>query len=182
MLKRYSTKKRFFIIDGYAFLYRAHYALIRNPLITSYGLHTSALFGFSNMLMKLIKKENPDYIACAFDSKGKNFRHDIYPDYKANRSEMPKEMQDQLVHLWEILDFMNMPVVKKNGVEADDIIGTLAKNAKDKGLCTFIVSGDKDFTQLVDEDILLYAPGMRKAPEPIIYDAAEVEKKWSRSR
>ncbi len=130
------------------------------------------------MLMKLIKKENPDYIACVFDSKGKNFRHDIYPDYKANRSEMPEEMQEQLVHLWEILDFMNMPVIKKNGVEADDIIGTLAKNAKDKGLCTFIVSGDKDFTQLVDEDILLYAPGMRKTPDPIIYDAAKVEKKW----
>ncbi len=178
MTKHYSTKKRFFIIDGYAFLYRAHYALIRNPLITSYGLHTSALFGFSNMLMKLIKKENPDYLACAFDSKGKTFRHNMFPDYKANRSEMPKEMQDQLVHLWEILDLMNIPVLKKNGVEADDIIGTLAKNAKDEGLCTFIVSGDKDFTQLIDEDILLYAPGMRKAPDPVIYDADKVEQKW----
>jgi len=130
------------------------------------------------MLMKLIKKENPDYLACAFDSKGKTFRHNMFPDYKANRSEMPKEMQDQLVHLWEILDLMNIPVLKKNGVEADDIIGTLAKNAKDEGLCTFIVSGDKDFTQLIDEDILLYAPGMRKAPDPVIYDADKVEQKW----
>jgi len=128
--------------------------------------------------MKLIKKENPDYLACAFDSKGKTFRHNMFPDYKANRSEMPKEMQDQLVHLWEILDLMNIPVLKKNGVEADDIIGTLAKNAKDEGLCTFIVSGDKDFTQLIDEDILLYAPGMRKAPDPVIYDADKVEQKW----
>jgi len=130
------------------------------------------------MLMKLIKKENPDYLACAFDSKGKTFRHEIYPDYKANRSEMPKEMQDQLVHLWEILDLMNIPVVKKNGVEADDIIGTFAKNAKTEGLLTYIVSGDKDFTQLVDEDVLLYAPGMKKSSEPIIYDAVKVEQKW----
>ena len=130
------------------------------------------------MLMKLIKKENPDYLACAFDSKGKTFRHEIYPDYKANRSEMPKEMQDQLVHLWEILDLMNIPVVKKNGVEADDIIGTFAKNAKAEGLLTYIVSGDKDFTQLVDEDVLLYAPGIKKSSEPIIYDAVKVEQKW----
>ena len=130
------------------------------------------------MLMKLIKKENPDYLACAFDSKGKTFRHEIYPDYKANRSEMPKEMQDQLVHLWEILDLMNIPVLKKNGVEADDIIGTLAKNAKNEGLRTYIVSGDKDFTQLVDDDILLYAPGMKKSPDPVIYDSYKVEQKW----
>ena len=130
------------------------------------------------MLMKLIKKENPDYLACAFDSKGKTFRHEMYPDYKANRSEMPKEMQDQLVHLWEILDLMNIPVVKKNGVEADDIIGTFAKNAKAEGLLTYIVSGDKDFTQLVDEDVLLYAPGIKKSSEPIIYDAVKVEQKW----
>ena len=116
-----TSKKRFFIIDGYALLFRAHFALIRNPLITSYGLNTSALFGFINQLLKIKKNENPDYFACAFDSKGKTFRHEMYEEYKANRPPMPDELQQQLPHLWEILDAMNIPVLKKDGVEADDI-------------------------------------------------------------
>ncbi|MBH09626.1 MAG: hypothetical protein CMG74_04580 [Candidatus Marinimicrobia bacterium] len=92
-------RKRFFIIDGYALLFRAHFALIRNPLVTTLGLHTSALFGFTNMILKLIKDENPDYLACAFDSKEKTFRHDMYANYKANRPPMPQELKDQLPHL-----------------------------------------------------------------------------------
>ena len=107
------SKKKLFIIDGYAILYRAHYALIRNPLITSYGFHTSALFGFSNHLLKIIKDENPDYLVCAFDSKEKTFRHKIYKDYKANRPEMPLELQEQIPHLWELLDAMNITILKR---------------------------------------------------------------------
>ena len=178
MSSELSKRKRFFIIDGYAVLYRSHYALIRNPLITSYGLHSSALFGFINQVMKLIRSENPDYIACAFDSKEKTFRHDMYKEYKANRSPMPEEMQVQLPHLWEILDAMNMPVIKKPGFEADDIIGTLATEADEVGLDTYIVSGDKDFMQLINDHIYLYAPGTRKIREPIIYDKIKVEEKW----
>ena len=124
-----TSRKRFFIIDGYALLFRAHFALIRNPLITSYGLHTSALFGFINQIFKLIRNEDPEYLACAFDSKGKTFRHEIYEDYKANRPEMPEELQLQLPHLWEILEVMNLPVLKKGGVEADDIIAYMALQA-----------------------------------------------------
>ena len=155
MSSDHTNRKRFFIIDGYALLFRAHFALIRNPLITSYGLNTSALFGFVNQLFKLIRNENPDYFACAFDSKGKTFRHDMYKDYKANRPEMPEELQLQLPHLWEILEAMNIPVLKKVGVEADDIIGTLAVNADKDGLDTYIVSGDKDFMQLINDHIFL---------------------------
>ncbi|MFL2983282.1 MAG: DNA polymerase I [Candidatus Neomarinimicrobiota bacterium] len=173
-----TIRKRFFIIDGYALLYRAHFALIRNPLITTYGLNTSALFGFVNHILKLTRDENPDYFVCAFDSKGKTFRHDMYEEYKANRPEMPKELQLQLPHLWEILEAMNIPVLKKNGVEADDIIGTLAVNAQKDGLDTYIVSGDKDFMQLINENIFLYAPGTKKAPYPIIYDSEKVKEKW----
>ena len=173
-----TNRKRFFIIDGYALLFRAHFALIRNPLITSYGLNTSALFGFVNQLFKLIRNENPDYFACAFDSKGKTFRHDMYKDYKANRPEMPEELQMQLPHLWEILEAMNIPVLKKVGVEADDIIGTLAVQADKDGLDTYIVSGDKDFMQLMNEHIFLYAPGTKKSREPIVYDSRKVEEKW----
>ena len=173
-----TDRKRFFILDGYALLFRAHFALIRNPLITTYGLHTSALFGFANQVLKLIRSENPDYIACAFDSKEKTFRHDMYKEYKANRPEMPQELQDQLPHLWEMLEAMNLPVLKKPGVEADDIIGTLAVQADKEGLDTYIVSGDKDFMQLMNDHIFLFAPGTRKTPDPIIYDPAKVEEKW----
>ena len=171
-------RKRFFILDGYALLFRAHFALIRNPLITSYGLNTSALFGFINQLLKIIKDEDPEYFACAFDSKGKTFRHDMYEEYKANRPPMPEELQLQLPHLWEILESMNIPVLKKKGVEADDIIGTLAVNAQQKGLDTYIVSGDKDFMQLINDNIYLYAPGTKKNPNPIIYDPEKVQDKW----
>jgi len=169
---------RFFIIDGYALLFRAHFALIRNPLITTYGLNTSALFGFTNMIFKLIKDENPDFLACAFDSKEKTFRHEMYPQYKAQRPEMPQELKTQLPHLWEILEGMNIPVLKKPGVEADDIIGTLAIRAEKKGLDTYIVSGDKDFMQLISEHIFLYAPGTRKTPKPIIFTPEKVIEKW----
>jgi len=178
MSSNLTARKRFFIIDGYAILYRAHFALIRNPLITSYGLHTSALFGFANQVLKLIRTENPDYIACAFDSKEKTFRHDMYKEYKANRPKMPDELQMQLSHLWDMLEAMNLPVLKKPGVEADDIIGTLAVQAEKEGLDTYIVSGDKDFMQLMNNHIFMYAPGTRKSPDPIIYDPVKVEERW----
>ena len=122
-----NNKKRLFIIDGYATLYRAHYALIKNPLTTTAGLETSAVFGFANQVFQLLEEENPDYIVAAFDSKGKNFRHELYEQYKANRSVMPDEIQLQLPYLWELLDGMNIPVLRKEGVEADDINETDAK-------------------------------------------------------
>ena len=169
--------KKLFIIDGYAILYRAHYALIRNPLITSYGFHTSALFGFTNQLIKIIKDENPDYLVCAFDSKEKTFRHKIYSDYKANRPEMPEELQKQIPHLWELLDGMNIPVLRKPGYEADDIIGTVTESVLDKKIESYIVSGDKDFMQLINDKVFLYTPGKRNSA-PDIYDKDGVIKKW----
>ena len=172
-----NKKKKIFIIDGYATLYRAHYALIRNPLVTTSGIHTSALFGFTNQITRLLKDENPDYIVCAFDSKEKTFRHDIYKAYKANRSPMPEELKQQLPHLWEMLKALNMPVIRYPGYEADDIIGTIAKTVSKLDIETYIVSGDKDFMQLINDKIFLYAPGMRGS-KPILYDREEVIKKW----
>ena len=169
--------KRLFIIDGYAILYRAHYALIRNPLITSYGFHTSALFGFSNHLIKIIKDENPDYLVCAFDSKEKTFRHKMYSKYKANRPEMPEELQAQIPHLWELLEGMNIPVLKKPGFEADDIIGTITESMSNEEIESYIVSGDKDFMQLINDKVFLYTPGKRNA-SPDIYDREGVINKW----
>ena len=171
------SKKRLFIVDGYAILYRSHYALIRNPLVTSYGFHTSALFGFSNQLLKIMKDENPDYLVCAFDSKEKTFRHEMYPAYKANRPEMPIELQEQIPHIWPLLEAMNIPVIKKSGFEADDIIGTITESISDKEIEAYIVSGDKDFMQLINEKTFLYAPGKRNA-SPTIYDRNGVVGKW----
>lgn len=170
-------KKKLFIVDGYAILYRAHYALIRNPLITSYGFHTSALFGFANHIIKLINDENPDYLVCAFDSKEKTFRHKMYSNYKANRPEMPIELQHQIPHLWEVLKAMNIPVIKKPGFEADDIIGTITNSVTESQIESYIVSGDKDFMQLINDKVFLYAPGKRNYA-PVIYDRKGVIKKW----
>ena len=170
-------KKKLFIVDGYAILYRAHYALIRNPLITSYGFHTSALFGFANHIIKLINDEKPDYLVCAFDSKEKTFRHKIYSNYKANRPEMPLELQHQIPHLWEVLEAMNIPVLRKPGFEADDIIGTITNSVSESQIESYIVSGDKDFMQLINDKVFLYAPGKRNYP-PVIYDRQGVIEKW----
>ena len=172
-----SKSKRFFIIDGYAVLFRAHYALIRNPLITTFMVYTQVHYLDSQQILKLIKDENPDYLACAFDTKGKNFRHVLYEKYKANRSEMPVEMQSQLPHLWEILERMRIPVFQKDGFEADDIID-LASDAEKQGFSTYIVSGDKDLVQLVNDKTFLYSPGNKKNPGPVIYTSKMVERRW----
>jgi len=172
-----NNKKRLFIIDGYATLYRAHYALIRNPLTTTAGMPTSAVFGFANQVFQLLEEENPDYIVAAFDPKGKNFRHELYTDYKANRSAMPDEIQTQLPYLWELLDGMNIPVLRIEGVEADDVIGTVAKMCEKDDLQCNIVSGDKDFMQLINDKTLLYAPQARRR-EKEIFNAQKVSEKW----
>ena len=177
MAAKNTTRKRMFLIDGYAMLYRAHFAMIRNPLITSYGLPTSALFGFLNQLFRILKKENPDYVATIFDRKEKTFRHKKYPEYKATRDPMPEELQEQLPHLWKLIEAMQIPQLSKVGFEADDIIGTLAKHGLEQDLDVFIVSGDKDFMQLINANVFLFTPGTRNKPDKI-YDKKGVEDRW----
>ena len=172
-----SNRKRLFLIDGYAMLYRAHFAMIRNPLITSYGLPTSALFGFLNQLFRILNKENPDYIATIFDRKEKTFRHKKYPDYKATRDPMPEELQIQLPHLWKLIDALQILNLSKKGYEADDLIGTLAVDGTNNDLEVFIVSGDKDFMQLINDNVFLYAPGTKNKPDKI-YDKDGVKDRW----
>lgn len=172
-----SGKKRLFLIDGHAMVYRAHFAMIRNPLITTDGRHTSALFGFINSMFKILRDENPEYIAIVFDSREKTFRHEMYPEYKATREKMPDELREQFPHLWRLVDAMNIPRLEMPGYEADDIIGSLASMAKNEGIKSYIVSGDKDFMQLVDEDIQIYSPGRLSKPT-IIYDREKVIEKW----
>ena len=169
--------KRLYLIDGYAMLYRSHFALIRNPLINSKGMHTSALFGFINQIMKLINKDKPDLMVAAFDTSKKTFRHEKYAEYKATREKMPEEMIAQLPYLWKILKSMGIPTLEQPGFEADDIIGTLSKMASKEDLDVFIVSGDKDFMQLINERIFLYAPSGKQSGVKI-YDRNGVIDKW----
>ncbi len=177
MTKENTKRKSLFLIDGYALLYRAHFAFIKNPLMTSYGLPTSALFGFSNQILNLIKKENPDYLAAVFDTDKKTFRHEKYPDYKATREKMPDELQEQLPHLWNLLNAFQITTLSKVGFEADDIIGTLAKWGADHGLDVYIVSGDKDFMQLVNDHVFMYSSAGRTMETQII-DKKAVLEKW----
>ena len=169
-------KNNFYLIDGYALLYRSHFALIRNPLINTKGQHTSALYGFTKTLLKLIKEDSPDYIVAVFDGKDKTFRHKMYPEYKATREKMPDELRSQLSILWDLVESFNIKSLLVNGFEADDIIGTLAIMGKKNNLNCKIISGDKDFMQLVDSNIKLHSPGKNGAT--IIYGPDEVKKKW----
>ena len=168
---------KFFIIDGMALIYRAHFAMIKNPLITKNGQHTSAIYGFANSIFKLIKDENPDYLAIAMDCKEPTFRHKMYSEYKANREAMPDELVSQLSLIDEMLDSMNIPVIKKPGFEADDIMGTLGRVASAKGITTYLVSGDKDLMQLVSDKVKLYTPASRFSPTKI-YHESDVFDKW----
>ena len=141
--------KKLFLIDGMALIYRSYYALIRNPLISSKGLNTSAIFGFINSLLKLIKDESPDFLAIVMDTKAKTFRHKMYDEYKATRKPMPDDLVEQLEPLLNILSSLKIPIYKKDGYEADDILGTISNYYNKEKIDTYIFSSDKDLMQLV---------------------------------
>ncbi len=145
--------KKIVLIDGSSYLYRAYHAL--PPLTNSKGQPTGAIYGVVNMLNKLIKEEEPDYIGVIFDTQGKTFRHDLYPDYKAHRPPMENELRSQIQPLQDVIKAMGLPLIAVVGVEADDVIGTLVARAKDQGLHTLISTGDKDFAQLVNHEVHL---------------------------
>jgi len=176
MTKENTKRKNLFLIDGYAMLYRSHFAFIRNPLMTRQGMPTSALFGFSNQILNLVKKENPDYLAAVFDTAKKTFRHEKFPEYKATREKMPDELREQLPHLWDILNAMQITTLSKPGFEADDIIGTLAKWGSEHELDVYIVSGDKDFMQLINDHTFMYNSVGRNLETQIIGREGVIEK------
>ncbi len=153
-----AKKKTLFLVDGSAIFYRAYFAFIRNPLINSKGENTSATFGFVNSVLKIIREEDPDYLAIAFDTKQPTFRHKTYPEYKSTRAKMPEELVDQLPRIRQAVDALNIPYFELDGYEADDIIGTLAKRAENEGFEVWCVTGDKDFFQLVNDNIKIYNP------------------------
>ena len=148
---------KLFLIDAYALIYRSYYALIRNPRINSKGFNTSAILGFCNTLNEIITKENPTHIGVAFDH-GKTFRHDAYPEYKAQREETPEDIRKSVPVIKGLLKAMNIPILQVNGFEADDIIGTLASKAGQQGIETYMLTPDKDYGQLIADNIYMYKP------------------------
>ena len=156
--------KKLFLIDAFALIYRSYFAFSKNPRINSKGLETSAVLGFVNSLVEVIKKENPTHIAVVFDTPAATVRHEEYREYKANREAMPEGISVALPYIDQLLEAFNISKLYADGYEADDVIGTLAKKAEKKGFITYMMTPDKDFAQLVSENILLYRPGNKWKP------------------
>lgn len=163
-----NNDKRLFLIDAYAMIFRGYYALIRNPRLTSSGLDTSAIFGFTNSLIELIRREKPSHLAVVFDVGKENVRTADYADYKANRSETPEAIKVAVPYIHRILEAMHIPILGVEGYEADDVIGTIACKAEKENYTTFMVTPDKDFAQLVTENIKIYKPGLKGAEFEIL--------------
>jgi DNA polymerase-1 len=153
------TTKRLFLLDAYALIFRAYYAFIKNPRVNSKGLNTSAIYGFTNSLLEILTKEKPSHIAVVFDPAGPNFRHEMYPDYKAHRDETPEDIRKAVPIIKQMLEALNIPVLQVSNYEADDVIGTYSKMAPQHGFLTYMVTPDKDYAQLVNDKVWMYKPG-----------------------
>ncbi|WP_294229876.1 DNA polymerase I [uncultured Chryseobacterium sp.] len=173
--------KRLFLIDAYAMIFRGYYALIRSPRITSSGLDTSAIFGFTNSLIELIRRERPTHLAVVFDVGEASVRTTDFLEYKANRSETPEAITAAIPYIHRILQAMHIPILGVPGYEADDVIGTIACKAEKEGYTTFMVTPDKDFAQLVTDKIKIYKPGL-KGSEVEILGVDEVKAKYQIER
>lgn len=149
---------KLFLLDAYALIYRAYYALIKSPRVNSKGLNTSAIMGFVNTLEEVLTKENPTHIGVAFDPAGPTFRHEAYPEYKAQREETPEAIRLSVPYIKQILEAYNIPILEVAGYEADDVIGTLAKKAGAMGIETYMMTPDKDYGQLVSSNVFMYRP------------------------
>lgn len=176
-----SQQKRLFLLDAYALIFRGYYAFIKNPRINSKGMDTSAIMGFMNSLMDVIKREKPDHLAVAFDNGGSQLRNEIYPEYKAHRDATPEAIKIAVPYIQELLKAMHIPIIEVKGYEADDLIGTIAKQAEKENYQVFMVTPDKDFAQLVSENIFMYKPA-RMGNGIEIWGIPEVLKKFQVER
>ncbi len=172
------SEKTLFLLDGHALVYRAHYAFIQRPLFNSKGMNVSAATGFTRSLWDVLKNQKPTHIAVSFDLKGPTFRHEMYEPYKANRDAQPEDITTSLPYIEKIIKAFNIPVVTKEGFEADDVIGTLAKQAEKEGFKVYMMTPDKDYAQLVSDNIFLYKPG-RKGGGVEVMGVPEVLEKWN---
>ncbi len=170
-------KKRLFLLDAYALIFRGYYAFIKNPRINSKGLNTSAILGFVNSLFDVIKKEKPDHLAVAFDKGGSVARTEAFAEYKANREETPEAIRLAIPYIHDILTALRIPIIEKEGYEADDIIGTLSKQAEAQNYQVYMVTPDKDYAQLVSDNIFIYRPA-RSGNDIEIWGVKEVQEKF----
>lgn len=175
-----SDSKRLFLVDAYALIFRGYYAFIKNPRINSKGLDTSAIMGFMNSLLDVIKRERPDHLAVCFDKGGSADRVEMFEDYKANRQETPEAIKIAVPYIEEILRAMHIPIMVKEGYEADDIIGTLSRQAEKEGFKTYMVTPDKDFAQLVTDHIFMYKPRFGGGYD--VWGVPEVQEKFAVER
>lgn len=173
--------KRLFLLDGHALVYRAHYSFITRPLINSKGLNTSAISGFTRYLWDIITNQKPTHLAVSFDLSGPTFRHKEYPEYKANREAQPEDITVGLPYIFKIIEAFNIPIVTMEGYEADDVIGTLSKQAARQGFTVYMVTPDKDYGQLVEDNILMYKPS-RQGNGIEILGPKEIEESWGIAR
>jgi DNA polymerase-1 len=172
-----NNDKRLFLIDAYAMIFRGYYALIRSPRMTSTGQDTSAIFGFTNSLIELIRRERPSHLAVVFDVGQASIRTNDFADYKANRNETPEAIKTAIPYIHRILEAMHVPILGLEGYEADDVIGTIACKAEKEGYQIFMVTPDKDFAQCVTENIKIYKPGLKGADFEIL-GVEEVKAKY----
>jgi len=173
--------KRLFLLDGMALLYRAHFAFIKNPIRTSDGVNTSALYGFTNTLLDILNNQRPTHLAVVLDTAAPTPRHEIFPEYKAQREEMPEDIASAIPQIHRLCAAMQIPLLTRDGYEADDIIGILAKRAETEGFETFMVTPDKDFGQLVSPHVKIYKPG-RQGGDVEILGVTEVCERWGIER
>ncbi len=177
-----SGKKRLFLLDGMALAYRSHFAFITNPVRNSKGENTSAIFGFANTLLSILDLEKPTHIAACFDTSAPTERHRIFPEYKAHREAMPEELRAQIPEIIRMLEAFRIPILRYDGYEADDTIGTLTRLADENGTyATYMVSQDKDLGQLISDTCFLWKPGKRGADHEVI-DVARLKESWNIER
>ena len=171
-------EKKLYLIDGHALIFKMYYAFLRRPMINSKGADMSILFGFTKHILELIEKEKPTHMAIAFDPPGGTFRHEMYPEYKGTRDATPQLIIDSLEPLCELCKAMKFPVLMQKGFEADDMIGTVAKDAEKRGFQVYMVTPDKDYGQLISPNIFQYKPG-KSGSEHEIIDVAKVCEKYN---
>ncbi len=166
--KELILEKKLFLLDAYALIFRAYYAFISNPMTNSKGMPTSTVFGFTLALEEILRKEDPSHIAVVFDPPGPTFRHEKYPAYKANREKTPEDIKAAVPYIKKLIEGFNIPVLEVEGFEADDVIGTLAKRADEEGFQVYMMTPDKDFAQLVTDQVFMYKPGRGGAAAEVL--------------
>jgi DNA polymerase I len=175
------TSKKLFLLDAYALIFRAYYAFIKNPRVTSKGLNTSAIFGFLLALEEVLQKRKPTHIAVVFDTPTPTFRHEMFKEYKAHRDETPEDIKKAVPYIKRLIEAYKIPVIDYPGFEADDVIGTLARKASERGFTTYMMTPDKDFAQLVSENVFMLKPS-RSGNESLLWGVEDVQKEFSVER